>query len=107
LKSDGTRTETRYGLSAKRMRQFRSLGGGVQFGQLLAFEECGSAGSDFIRFSKYVDHSLKMSLQGGKKRVKRSGERDIVYNLYKFVNLRWVSQKFGLKVSQIISMKLF
>ena len=26
-----------------------------------------------------------MSLQGGKKRVKMSGEREIVYNLYKFV----------------------
>jgi hypothetical protein len=26
-----------------------------------------------------------MSLQGGKKRVKRSGEREIVYNLYKFM----------------------
>jgi hypothetical protein len=25
-----------------------------------------------------------MSLQGGKKRVKRSGEREIVYNVYKF-----------------------
>ena len=36
-------------------------------------------GSDCIIFSEYVDHSLKMSLQGGKKRVKRSGEREIVY----------------------------
>jgi hypothetical protein len=26
-----------------------------------------------------------MSLQGGKKRVKRSGEREIVYNVYKFL----------------------
>jgi len=26
-----------------------------------------------------------MSLQGGKKRVKRSGEREIVYNVYKFM----------------------
>ena len=47
---------------------------GRQFSRLLAVEECGSAGSDFIIFSKYVDHSLKMSLQGGKKWVKRSGE---------------------------------
>ena len=46
---------------------------------------CGSAGSDCIIFSKYVDHSLKMSLQGGKKRLKRSGEREIVYNVYKFM----------------------
>ena len=26
-----------------------------------------------------------MSLQGSKKRVKRSGEREIVYNVYKFI----------------------
>jgi hypothetical protein len=26
-----------------------------------------------------------MSLQGGKKRVKRSGEREIAYNVYKFM----------------------
>jgi len=56
-----------------------------QFSQLLAAEVCGSAGSDCIIFSKYVDHCLKMSLQGGKKRVKRSGEREIVYNMYKFI----------------------
>ena len=36
-------------------------------------------------FSKYADHSLKMSLQGGKKRVKRSGEREIVYAVYKWM----------------------
>jgi hypothetical protein len=35
----------------------------------------------------YVDHSLKMSLHGGKKRIKRSGEREIVYNLYKFMKI--------------------
>src|SRR5215475_91673 len=35
--------------------------------------------------SKYVDHSLKMSLQGRAKRVKRSGEREILYNVYKFM----------------------
>ena len=58
---------------------------GSQFSRLLAAEECGSAGNDCIIFSKYVDHSLKMSLQGGKKRVKRSGEREIVYNVYKFM----------------------
>jgi len=60
---------------------------GSQFSRLLAVEECGTAGSDGIIFSKYVDHSLKMSLQGGKKRVKRSGERKIVYNVYKFMNI--------------------
>ena len=53
--------------------------------RLLEVEECGSAGSDCITFSKYVDHSLKMSLQGGKKRIKRSGEREIVYNVHKFM----------------------
>ena len=42
-------------------------------------------GSDCIIFSKYVDHSLKMSLQGIKKWVKRSGEHEIVYNVYKFM----------------------
>ena len=41
-------------------------------------------GSDCIMFSEYVDHRLKMSLQAGKKRVKRSGEREIVY-VYKFM----------------------
>jgi hypothetical protein len=51
---------------------------GCQFSPLLAAEVCGSVGSDCIIFSKYVDHSLKMSLQGGKKRVKRSGEHEIV-----------------------------
>ena len=50
---------------------------------------CGSAGSDCIIFSKYVDHSLKMSLQGGKKRVKRSGEREIVYNVHKFMKTEY------------------
>ena len=45
----------------------------------MAVAGCGSQGSDCIIFSEYVDHSLKMSLQGGKKRVKRSGEREIVY----------------------------
>ena len=57
---------------------------GRQIGRLLAAEVCASAGSDCIIFKKYVDHSLEMLLQGGKKRVKRSGERQIVYNVYKF-----------------------
>jgi hypothetical protein len=30
-----------------------------------------------ISCSKYIDHSLEMSLKGGKKRVKRSGEREV------------------------------
>jgi hypothetical protein len=42
-------------------------------------------GSDCIIFSKYVDHSLKMLLQGGNKWVKRSGEHEIFYNVYKFM----------------------
>jgi hypothetical protein len=45
---------------------------------------CGSAGSNCIFFTKYVDYSLEMSLQGGKKRVKMSGEREIPY-VYKFM----------------------
>ena len=60
-------------------------GGEGQFSRQLAVEECGSAGSDCIIFCKYIDHSLKMSLQGGRKQVKRSGEREILYNVYKFM----------------------
>jgi len=45
----------------------------------------GSAGRDYIIFSKYADHSLKMSLQGGKKRVQRIGEREVVCSVYKFM----------------------
>ena len=58
---------------------------GCQFSRLLAVEECGSADSYCTIFSKYVDHSLKMLLQGRKKGVKRSGEREIVCNVYKFM----------------------
>jgi len=58
---------------------------GCQFSRLLAAEECGSADSECIISSKYIDHSLKMSLQGRKKYVKRSGERELVYNVYKFM----------------------
>ena len=39
-KRDGTRAETRIGLSAKRTSPFQLAGGG-QFSQLLAVEECG------------------------------------------------------------------
>jgi hypothetical protein len=35
--------------------------------------------------SKYVDYSLEMSLKGGKKRVKRSGEHEIIFNVHKFM----------------------
>jgi len=58
---------------------------GGQFSWLLAAEVCASAGSDYIIFSKYVDYSLKMSLQSGKKRVKSVDECEIVYNVYKFM----------------------
>ena len=58
---------------------------GCQFSLLLAVEACGSAGSYCTIFTKYVDQSLKMSLQGRKKRVKRSGEHEVVYNVYKFM----------------------
>jgi hypothetical protein len=52
---------------------------------------CASAGSYCIIFSNYVDHSLKMSPQVGKKRAKWSGERKIVYNVYKFMKNQWFS----------------
>jgi hypothetical protein len=42
---------------------------GCQFSGLLAVEECACADSECITFSKYVDHSLKMSLQGRKQLV--------------------------------------
>ena len=71
-------------------------GGGGQFSRILAIEKCGSAGSDCIICSKYDDHSLKMSLQGGKKRVRRSGEREIVYNVYKFMK---TESEVGITVS--------
>ena len=84
LKHDGTHAETRFGLSAKWTSPFKSAGGG-QFSRLLAAEKCRSAGSDCIIFSKYNDHNLRMLLQGGKKQVKGSGEREIVYSVYKFM----------------------
>ena len=56
-------------------------GRGGHFSRLLAAEVCGSAGTDCIIFSKYVDHSLKTSLQGEKKRVKSSGECEMVYDV--------------------------
>ena len=68
----------------RRNGQVHLNGWGHQFSRLLTVEECGSVGSDCIIFSDYIDHSLKLS-QGRKKRVKRSGEREIVYNVYKFM----------------------
>jgi len=45
LKCDGTRAETRFGLSAKRTSPFKLAGegGGGQFSRLLAAEVCASA----------------------------------------------------------------
>ena len=44
LKRDGTRAETRFGLSAQRTSQFKlAEGGGVQFSRLLVAELCASA----------------------------------------------------------------
>ena len=62
---DGTRAETRFGLSAKRTSPFKTAGASVQ-------STAGSRGvriSECIIFSKYVDHSLKMSLRGRKELV--------------------------------------
>jgi hypothetical protein len=67
---------------------------GCQVSQTLADKVYTSSRGDCIICSKYVDHSLEMSLKGGKKRVKRSGERDIILmctNSWK-LNLRWVLQ---------------
>jgi len=46
-KRDGTRAETRFGLSAKRTSPFKSAAGD-QFSRLLAAEECRSADSNCI-----------------------------------------------------------
>ena len=42
-----------------------------------------ATGSVCIICSKYIHHRLKMMLQVGRKWVKWSGEREIVYNVYK------------------------
>jgi hypothetical protein len=46
LKRDGTRTETRFGLSEKWTSPFKLVGN--QFSRLLAVEECGSADRPWI-----------------------------------------------------------
>jgi len=43
LKRDGTRAETRFGLSAQRTSPFKLPGGGGQFSRLIAAEVCASA----------------------------------------------------------------
>ena len=55
---------------------------GCQFSLVLAWVEFSSAENDCIIVSKYVDHRLKMSLQGRKKRVKRTTS---LYNVFKFM----------------------
>jgi len=72
-------------LSAKRASPFKSAGASVQS----TTSSRGVRISDCIVFKKYVDHSLKMSLQDGKKRVKWSGEREIVYNVYKLMKTEY------------------
>ena len=58
--------------------RFSAVSHGSECSRVLAMDEIGSAGSHCGIFKKYVDYILKMSLQGGKKRVKRSGESEIV-----------------------------
>jgi len=65
-------------LVCQRNGRFHLYRRGCQFSRVLAFLEFGSAENDCIIGSKYVDHSLKISLQGRKKRIKKSGEREIV-----------------------------
>jgi hypothetical protein len=45
-----------------------------------------------------------MSLQGGKKRVKRSGEREIVYNVHKFMK---TESAVGITIPLSIEQKSF
>ena len=46
-------------------------------------------------FSKFRDHMLKISLQRGKKRVERSGEHEVVYNVYKLMK---TESEVGIKI---------
>ena len=62
-----------------------SVGATVLLQSTTVSQECTSTGSDCITCSKYVDRRLKMKLHSGKKWVKRSGEREIVYYVYKFL----------------------
>ena len=43
-------------------------------------------GSDCIICRKYAYHSVKMSLQGWKKRIKGRGGIEMVYNMHKLMN---------------------
>ena len=68
-------------------------GGRGQFIRLLAAEKCGSGCSDCIIFSKYVDHNLKMSLKGDKKRVKRRCKAETFCSVYKFMRTEFLCHK--------------
>jgi len=83
LKCDGTSAETRFRLSEQQVSPFKSVG--PQFSWLLATKVCTPVGSDCITCTKYNDHSLKSLRQGTKKRIKRIGEREIVYDVHKFM----------------------
>jgi len=73
---------------AKRTSPFKSARwAGRKFSRLLAAEVCGSAVSDCNIFSEYVYRSIKMSLKVMKKGVQTGGEREIVYNVYKFMKI--------------------
>jgi hypothetical protein len=76
LKCDGPRAETRFRLSAKRTSPFKSapVGGGGRFSRLLAVEECESAGSDCILFSKY----LGLQLENVATRREEAGNKGVV-----------------------------
>ena len=58
LKRDGTRAETRFGLSAQRASPFKSARWGRQFSRLLAAEVCGNSGSNagYTVFCGRVQH---------------------------------------------------
>jgi hypothetical protein len=60
------------------MSPFKSAGATVQ-STGSSYGVRGSAGSDCIICSKYVDHSMQLSLPCVKEQVKRSGEREIAY----------------------------
>ena len=96
-----TAFQTRWRTRRNQMMYFSKTGRvhlkrrGSQLSPLLAVEGCGSVGSNCITFSKYRDHRLKISLQRGKKLVKRSGEHEVVYNVYKFMK---TESEVGIKI---------
>jgi len=90
LKHDGTRVETRFGPSAKQKSPFKSAeGGGVSSVDYWQSRSADQRAAIVLSLAKNVDHSLKMSLKDGKKRVKRSCEGEMVYNLLKFMKTEY------------------